>query len=127
MPPPKKVQLPAKERSLFARLLQEYELKKVKVGIKTADTILKKFPDHGETLCMKGLLLTSMERKAEGLELAKKGLRNDLGSFICWHALGILHRMDRNYGESIKCYSQALRIEPVSLSLLAHPVTRPAR
>lgn len=103
--------LPAKERTLFARLIQEYETKKYKLGLKTADAILKKCPDHGETLCMKGLILGSTGDRARGLELAKAGVRKDLMSFISWHALGILNRMDKNYDEAIKCYSQALRIE----------------
>ncbi len=109
--PPKRAALPTKERTLFQRLIQEYETKKYKLGLKTADTILKKFPDHGETVSMKGLLLGSTNRREEGIELAKKGVRLDLTSFICWHALGILHRQDRNYEEAIKCYTQALRIE----------------
>ncbi|SNX81905.1 related to n-terminal acetyltransferase 1 [Melanopsichium pennsylvanicum] len=109
--PPKRAALPTKERTLFQRLIQEYETKKYKLGLKTADTILKKFPDHGETVAMKGLLLGSTARREEGIELAKKGVRLDLTSFICWHALGILHRQDRNFEEAIKCYTQALRIE----------------
>lgn len=109
--PPKRAALPTKERGLFQRLIQEYETKKYKLGLKTADTILKKFPDHGETVAMKGLLLGSTHRREEGIELAKKGVRLDLTSFICWHALGILHRQDKNYEEAIKCYTQALRIE----------------
>lgn len=103
--------LPAKERALFTRLIQEYETKKFKLGLKTADAILKKHPEHGESLCMKGLLLASTGDRAQGLELAKQGVRKDLMSFICWHALGILNRMDKNYEEAIKCYGQALRIE----------------
>lgn len=103
--------LPTKERGLFARLIQEYETKKYKTGLKTADAILKKYPEHGETLCMKGLILASLDRRAEGLELAKQGVRYDLTSFISWHALGILNRIAKNYNESLKCYSQALRIE----------------
>ncbi|TKY90797.1 hypothetical protein EX895_000795 [Sporisorium graminicola] len=109
--PPKRAALPTKERGLFQRLIQEYETKKYKLGLKTADTILKKFPDHGETVAIKGLLLGSTNRREEGIELAKKGVRLDLTSFICWHALGILHRQDKNYEEAIKCYTQALRIE----------------
>ncbi len=109
--PPKRAALPTKERALFQRLIQEYETKKYKLGLKTADTILKKFPEHGETVAMKGLLLGSTNRREEGIELAKKGVRFDLTSFICWHALGILHRQDKNFEEALKCYTQALRIE----------------
>lgn len=60
---------------------------------------------------MKGLLLASLNKREEGLELAKQGVRFDLTSFIAWHALGILNRMSKNYNESIKCYLQALKIE----------------
>lgn len=60
---------------------------------------------------MKGLILASLNRKTEGLDLAKQGVRYDLTSFIAWHALGILNRMSKNYNESIKCYLQALKIE----------------
>lgn len=109
--PAGKTVLPNKERGLFTRLIQEYESKKYKTGLKTADQILKKFPEHGETLCMKGLILASLDRRQEGLEMARQGLRFDLTSFISWHALGILNRIVKNYNESIKCYAQALRIE----------------
>ena len=58
--PPKKVQLGTRERSLFARLIQEYETKKYKLAVKTADAILAKAPEHGETVAIKGLVLFSM-------------------------------------------------------------------
>lgn len=116
--PPKKVQLATRERSLFARLIQEYETKKYKLAAKTADAILSKVPEHGETLAIKGLVLFSMHQHEEGLKLAKLGVRYDLMSFICWHALGIVYRMDRNYEESLKCYAQALRIEGGNLNLI---------
>lgn len=116
--PPKRTQLGVKERALFTRLIQEYEGRKHKPAIKTADAILKKAPDHAETLSLKGLVLFTLHQREEGLALAKQGLRNDLSSFICWHALGILYRMDRNYEESIKCYSMALRIEGGNVNLL---------
>lgn len=34
-------------------------------GLKAADLVLKKFPNHGETLAMKGLTLNCLERKEE--------------------------------------------------------------
>ncbi|WFC95462.1 hypothetical protein MBRA1_002110 [Malassezia brasiliensis] len=116
--PPKVVQLSTKERALFAKLIQEYETRQYKSGIKTADAILKTRPDHGETLAIKGLVLASIHQREEGLRLAKQGLRLNLMSFICWHALGIIHRMDRNYEESLKCYAQALRIESGNINLV---------
>jgi hypothetical protein len=42
-----------------------YEGKLYKKGTKAADTILKKFPNHGETLAMKGLIVSCLGKKDE--------------------------------------------------------------
>ena len=62
--------------------------KAYKKGLKAADAVLKRFPEHGETLAMKGLLLNCMERKEEAYELVKRGVKNDLRSHVCWHVYG---------------------------------------
>ena len=43
----KRAPLPSKEASLFKELLTLYETRQLKKGLKTADQILKKFPEHG--------------------------------------------------------------------------------
>ncbi|KAL5147300.1 N-terminal acetyltransferase A complex auxiliary subunit NAA15 [Glycine soja] len=106
---------------------KSYETKQYKKGLKTADVILKKFPDHGETLSMKGLTLNCMDRKSEAYELVYQSynscllddpalifvlVQNDLKSHVCWHVYGLLHQSDREYREAIKCYRNALRIDP---------------
>jgi hypothetical protein len=70
--------LPKKEADLFKSVIKFYETKLYKKGIKAADAILKKFPNHGESLAMKGLLLNCMGRRAEAHELVKLGLTNDM-------------------------------------------------
>jgi hypothetical protein len=80
--------LPSKEQTLFRQVVKLYEGKQYKKAIKAADTILKKYPDHGETLSMKGLTLNSMEKKEEAYELVRKGLKCDLKSHVCWHVYG---------------------------------------
>ena len=52
--------------------------------------ILKKNPDHGETLAMKGLIVNCMsdDRKDEAFELVRKGLKHNLKSHVCWHVYG---------------------------------------
>lgn len=50
MPPagiPPKRALPSKESSTFKELLNLYETRQLKKAQKAADTILKKFPEHG--------------------------------------------------------------------------------
>lgn len=111
-------QLPAKESALFRSIVKCYEIKQYKKGLKAADAILKKHPDHGETLAMKGLTLNCMGRKEEAYEFVKNGLRHDLRSHVCWHVFGLLYRSDRNYNEAIKCYRNAIRIDPENLQIL---------
>ncbi|OBZ77517.1 N-alpha-acetyltransferase 16, NatA auxiliary subunit [Grifola frondosa] len=121
MPPagiPPKRALPSKEASLFKEVLNLYETRQLKKGLKAADQILKKFPDHGETICMKGLVLTHMGRRDEGLELVKKGVRLDLTSHICWHVFGLIQKGEKNYEEALKSYSQALRFDKENLNIL---------
>ncbi|CAM9611231.1 unnamed protein product [Chrysoparadoxa australica] len=110
--------LPKKESDLFRQILKNYETKQYKKVVKAADTILKKFPEHGETLAMKGLTLNSLDKKEEGLDLVKRGLKADLRSHVCWHVYGLIHKAERNYEESVKCYLNALRIEPENMQIL---------
>lgn len=86
--------------------------------MKSADQILKTHPNHGETLAMKGLVLSYMEKKDEAAELIKLGLRNNLRSSVCWHVFGLMHRSNRDYAEAVKSYLNALRIDKDNLQIL---------
>eukprot|EP00186_Timspurckia_oligopyrenoides_P003403 CAMPEP_0182441344 /NCGR_PEP_ID=MMETSP1172-20130603/275_1 /TAXON_ID=708627 /ORGANISM="Timspurckia oligopyrenoides, Strain CCMP3278" /LENGTH=905 /DNA_ID=CAMNT_0024635545 /DNA_START=29 /DNA_END=2746 /DNA_ORIENTATION=- len=110
--------LPSKEQSLFRNLVQLYETKQYKKSIKVADQILRKYPNHGETLAMKGLVLSCIDRKSEAYELVRLGLRSDLRSHVCWHVYGLLYRADRDYKEASKAYLQALRIDKDNIQIL---------
>ncbi|KAJ2918957.1 hypothetical protein MD484_g1411, partial [Candolleomyces efflorescens] len=103
--------LPSKEAGLFRELLNLYETRLLKKGLKTADQILKKFPEHGETICMKGLVLVHLGRREEGIDLVKKGVRLDLTSHIVWHVFGLIQKGEKNYEEALKSYGQALRFD----------------
>lgn len=93
--------LPKKESDLFKNVVKFYESKQYKKGLKNADAILKRFPNHGETLCMKGLIVNAMasvlwggeggggggagggkepvvDKKREAVELVKRGLMMDM-------------------------------------------------
>ncbi|KXZ45837.1 hypothetical protein GPECTOR_50g631 [Gonium pectorale] len=116
--------LPSKEAGLFKQVLKLHESKLYKKAVKTADQILKKFPEHGETLAMKGLCLRNLapegdkEKKEEAYELVRKGVKCDLKSHVCWHVYGLLYRQDREYKEAIKCYLNALRIDKENVQIL---------
>ncbi|CAE6457624.1 unnamed protein product [Rhizoctonia solani] len=122
MPPkalPKPVVLASKEQSLFKELLSLYETRQYKKAIKTADTILKKAPTHGETICMKGLVLTNMPGKRdEGVELVRKGLALGLESHICWHVYGLVLKQEKNYAQALGAYNRALKYDVDNMNIL---------
>ncbi|XP_065196525.1 N-alpha-acetyltransferase 16, NatA auxiliary subunit-like [Sycon ciliatum] len=112
--------LPPKEATLFKRILRCYEMKQFKAGLKYAKQILSnsKYAEHGETLAMKGLTLSCLGRKDEAYEDARRGLKNDLKSHVCWHVYGLLQRSDRKYDEAIKCYRNALKLDTDNVQIL---------
>ncbi|EPZ33002.1 Tetratricopeptide-like helical domain-containing protein [Rozella allomycis CSF55] len=110
--------LPSKEAALFKQLLKLYENKQYKRGLKTADQILKKCPDHGETLSLKGLFLRNLNRKEEAYDCVKQGLKQAIRSHVCWHVYGIVHRMDKNYEEAMKCYKMASKQDRENMQIL---------
>jgi hypothetical protein len=54
--------------------------------------VLKKFPEHGETLAMKGLTLNCLSRKEDAYRLVREGLKHNLKSHVCWHVYGCVPR-----------------------------------
>jgi hypothetical protein len=83
----KGIPLPKKETDLFRSVVKHYECKQYKKGIKSADAILKKFPKHGETLCMKGLILNCTGKREEAINMVKLGLMNDMRYVRAQHML----------------------------------------
>ena len=86
-----------------------------------------------ETLSMKGLTLNCMDRKSEAYELVYQSynsclsddpalifvlVQNDLKSHVCCNVYGLLYRSEREYRETIKCYRNALRIDPDNIEIL---------
>lgn len=67
--------------------------------------------DYVESLAMKGLFLSNLNKKEDGYEHVRLGLKYCLRSHVCWHVYGLLYRADKNYDEAIKCYRNALRFD----------------
>jgi N-alpha-acetyltransferase 15/16, NatA auxiliary subunit len=97
---------------MYNTLMHLYDKKEYDKAHKTAEAILCKFPNHGETLAMFGLVTHTLGRKDEGYVSLKLGLRNDIRSATCWHVLGLANRADDNYKEASKCFLNAVRIDP---------------
>lgn len=109
--------LPSKEQTLFRHLVQNYESKQYKKGLKAAEQILKKHPSHGDTQAMKALILNNQGKSDEAFELCKLALKNAMRSHVCWHVYGLLWRSVKNYEEAIKAYRFALRLDPDSVQI----------
>lgn len=67
---------------------------------------------------MKGLILNSMGKHEEALELVRRGLNSALCSHVCWHVLGVVKRSDKKYDEAMKAYKIALKYDKDSLQIL---------
>ncbi|KAI9756716.1 MAG: hypothetical protein M4579_003717 [Chaenotheca gracillima] len=106
--------LSSKEGSLFRQVIRNYESKQYKKGLKAADQILRKNPNHGDTLAMKALIINAQGTPEEAFKLAKIALQNDMKSHVCWHVYGLLYRNSKNFEEAIKAYKFALKLEPES-------------
>jgi len=109
--------LPSKEATLFRHLVQFYETKQYKKGLKAAEQILRKHPAHGDTQAMKALILNTTGKQEEAFELCKLALKNAMKSHVCWHVYGLLYRSVKNYEEAIKAYRFALRLDPESVQI----------
>ncbi|CAB3402235.1 unnamed protein product [Caenorhabditis bovis] len=112
--------LPSKELGYFRKIVKCYEQKQYKAGLKFAKQILSnnQFSEHGETLAMKGLILNSIGKHAEAQECVKRGLKSDLGSYVCWHVYGLLQRSEKKFDEAIKAYKRALMLDKDNLQIL---------
>ncbi|KAJ2703541.1 hypothetical protein H4218_000225 [Coemansia sp. IMI 209128] len=110
--------LPHKEQTLFRSALKLYEVRQYKKGLKTCDLILKTFPNHGETLAVKGMFLSNMERKEEAYEHIKRGIEINPNSSISWHVSGIVNRGDQKYEEALECYEKAAKVDSENVHIL---------
>ena len=87
------------------------------LGLKAAEQILRKVPNHGDTQAMKALISNAQGNSDEAFALAKVALKNDMKSHVCWHVYGLLYRSQKNFEEAIKAYKFALKLEPESAQI----------
>ncbi|KAK5091574.1 hypothetical protein LTR05_001759 [Lithohypha guttulata] len=116
-------QLSNKDLANFRQVVRHFEGKQYKKGLKVAEQVLKKNPNHADTQAMKALILHSQGHSQDAFDLAKIALKNNMKSHVCWHVYGLLWRGEKNFEEAIKAYKFALRLEPESQPIqrdLAH-------
>eukprot|EP01100_Stratorugosa_tubuloviscum_P015637 TRINITY_DN911_c0_g1_i1.p1 TRINITY_DN911_c0_g1~~TRINITY_DN911_c0_g1_i1.p1 ORF type:complete len:874 (-),score=311.60 TRINITY_DN911_c0_g1_i1:80-2701(-) len=110
--------LPTKEMNNYKQLLKYYDDKQFSKGLKIADQILKKFPQHTETLAIKGLFHHSLGKKEEGYQIVRNSIKMDISNQTAWHVNGIIYKNDKNYNEASKCFVNALRKDPENQIIL---------
>ncbi|CAD5231659.1 unnamed protein product [Bursaphelenchus xylophilus] len=113
-------QLPPKEMALFRKTVRSYEQKQYKQALRCTKQILANphFSEHGETLCMRGLILNCIGKHEEAMDIVKRGLKADLKSYVCWHVYGQVHRSDKQYEMAMKAYKRALSLDSENLQIL---------
>jgi len=118
------VGLSKKDAESFRLMCDCYDKGQHVKALKHADDILRSSPDNGDTLAMKGLILSQAPlreggNKAEGERLLKLGLiKAGMKTFVSWHCYALFHRAEKNYPEAGKCYKNALKYAPDNAQVL---------
>lgn len=95
----------------FQTALQLYEKKDFKGSLKHTEQLLKKSKNHGEALCLKGLLLYHLKHPEDEVAACfKEGLEIVPQSPISWHMAGIWHKLSTHYAESYDAYLHSFRL-----------------
>ena len=103
--------LPPKDATMFGQLVACFEKKEFKKGIKLAETILKKYPEHADTLAMKGIICSSMGDKTTAHDLLKRASTLNNDSYLVWHVYGLLYKHEQNYILSSEAFKRSLAID----------------
>lgn len=111
--------VPQKETANFKKIIELYDAKKYKKGLKLSEKMIEKNPAVVEYRSLKALFwLNTPDQSTQALGLAKEVLLKNLGNPFCWQICGIIYRHAKNYKEAGKCYERALKSSPKNMSLL---------
>ncbi|KAF8842021.1 N-terminal acetyltransferase A, auxiliary subunit [Paxillus ammoniavirescens] len=107
-----------KDRKLYNELFQAYEQRHLSKGKKIADQILKKYPNHGETKCMKGLIMVHLGDRVAGIALVKEGMAQSVDSHIGWHVWALIQKGEGNYEGALKSCTVALKKDKDNFNII---------
>ncbi|KAK4538091.1 hypothetical protein CDCA_CDCA16G4116 [Cyanidium caldarium] len=114
----RKEALPPKEKALFEQAARLHDTRQLKKALKISDQILRRVPDHGETLALRALVLAGMGQREEAHALVHRALRQDVRSSYAWRMLALMHRQGQELREAGKAYQQVVRLEPDAVDAL---------
>lgn len=107
-----------KEGGHIRQALQLIDRKQFTKALKHVEKALETYPENGEALSLKGNILSSLGRKEEALDFAKRGLMKNLKSALCWFSLSLIQNLERNYTEAYKSIQKANAISPNNPSIV---------
>lgn len=110
--------LPPYQKRLYDKLVNDIERDQLSKALRSAEAILGVFPDHVQTLAMKGLILHKLKETEEAFELIKKAISLNAESTSAWLCLATCHLSDKNYVDALKALKQGLLREPQSSGIL---------
>ncbi|KAL6582847.1 N-alpha-acetyltransferase 16, NatA auxiliary subunit [Orobanche minor] len=106
-----------KEMKHLKRVKNSYQVEDFKSAMNGIDKILAVKKDHGETLALKGLMLSRMDRKSEAYDCAHRGFQNNNRSIFCLIILGLICQSDFDYEKAIEFVQNASKISPFNIEL----------
>ena len=105
-------QLNAKGTVLYRSLQQHLDNKEYTAGLEICEQILRSNPNHGETLCMKGLFEYHLGKKEAAFQTIKAGIKANLKSFVCWNIYAFVNKAEGHFSEALSCYKTVFRLDP---------------
>lgn len=102
------------ERSTGPRATKDERLEHLNKALEGYDKALEVDPEHGPARYTKAAVLTLLGRKEDAKELITELLRKQPGSEAGWVARGIILRSQEDIEGALKCYDNALKINPDS-------------
>ncbi|CDR94634.1 tetratricopeptide repeat containing domain protein, putative [Babesia bigemina] len=112
--------LSAKDKAAFKNMMDLYNQKLYKKGLKIAEELVNKYPKHGEAKSFKALFMSQIDpsKHEEILAIAREAIKNDLNSCHCWYVLGRIYKNKKQYKDTLKCFTMASKIDPQNERLL---------
>lgn len=106
--------LTPKDTQAFQKALAFYESKKYDKALAEVEEIIKrrKGQVHGESLCLKGLLLHHVKCEGdEAKQLITEGCKVDAKSHVAWHMAGIYYKLIQDYSAAYRAYLNSYKLK----------------
>eukprot|EP00672_Neobodo_designis_P017093 CAMPEP_0174846290 /NCGR_PEP_ID=MMETSP1114-20130205/12223_1 /TAXON_ID=312471 /ORGANISM="Neobodo designis, Strain CCAP 1951/1" /LENGTH=739 /DNA_ID=CAMNT_0016080553 /DNA_START=26 /DNA_END=2245 /DNA_ORIENTATION=+ len=121
--PAQQEELPAQERQNYRKLCKCYDEHEYKKGIAIADSILVKAPTCADVIAMKGLCTYQNGSTEDAIAIIKEALKTNFMASSLWHALGVIHKGERDDHQAFACFKRANQFDG---NRNTHSVTRDA-